>query len=217
MTIIDCIQGSDEWFTAKRGKVTASHFSEILNTGSGRKTYMMRVIAERLTGITQTGYQDKNMEGGIELEPQAKVYYEELNECKVESVGFIAKNDFVGCSPDGLVSKEGLVEIKCPLTTTHLNYILKGKMPAIYKPQVQGGMFVTGRKWCDFVSFDPLLKQHPFFCTRVFRDDKYIMVLELAIEQFLKELQEIIQKVKGECYEDSKQNSTGTESSKRPV
>lgn len=198
MKIIDCIQGSDEWFAIRCGKVTASCFSDVLNAGSGRKTYMMRVIAERLTGITQNGYHNKIMDRGSEVEPQARVYYEELNECKVESVGFIAKDDFIGCSPDGLVGKDGTVEIKCPLTTTHLHYILTGKMPAIYRPQVQGGMFVTGRKWCDFISFDPLLKQHPFFCIRIFRDDKYIMVLELAIEQFLKELQEIIKKVKGE-------------------
>lgn len=199
MKVIDCVQGSDEWYAARLGKITASCFSEVLNTGSGRGTYMMRLAAERLTGITQNGYQNKIMERGSEVEPQARVYYEELNECKVNTfVGFYARDNDVGCSPDGIVGDDGLVEIKCPLTTTHLNYILKGKLPATYKPQVQGQIWVTDRKWCDFISFDPRLEQHPFFCIRIFRDDKYIMVLEMAIGQFLKELNEIIKKVKGE-------------------
>ena len=198
MKVIDCVQGSDEWLAARLGKVTASRFDDVLCKGRGRKTYMMKLVAEQLTGLAQNEYSNAVMERGIEIEPQARTYYEELNECKVESVGFVIKDDFVGCSPDGLVGDEGLVEIKCPNTTTHIDTILKAKMPTKYIPQVQGQIWVCERKWTDFVSFDPRLKQHPFFCIRIFRDENYIMILEAAIEQFVKELNEIIEKVKGE-------------------
>jgi len=198
MEIIDCIQGSEEWFAVKCGKVSASCFSDVLCKGSGRKTYMMKLVAERLTGITQDGYTNAVMDRGGEVEQQARIYYEELNECKVESAGFVVASDFVGCSPDGLVGDKGLVEIKCPNTTTHIETILKAKMPTKYVPQVQGQIWVTERKWCDFISFDPRLKQHPFFCIRVFRDDEYITILSAAVEQFEKELTEITNKIKGE-------------------
>ncbi len=198
MKISLCEQGADIWLDIKRGTVSASHFSEVLSKSTGRKTYMMKLVAERLTGLTQNGYSNTIMERGIEVEPQARVYYEELNECKVVQVGFIIRDDNeTGCSPDGLVGDDGLVEIKCPNTTTHIDTILKGKMQASYVPQVQGQMWVAERKWCDYISFDPRLEQHPFFCTRIFRDDSYIMVLEAAVNQFVKEMKEIIAKVKG--------------------
>ncbi len=197
MQIIECIQGSEEWFKARLGKVTASCFSDVLSNGTGRKTYMMRLVAERLTGIPQNTYTNAIMERGSEIEPQARVYYEELNECKVEQVGFVACDGDIGCSPDGLVGNDGGVEIKCPNTTTHIETILQAKMPTKYKSQVQGSMWVTGRKWWDWISFDPRLTQHPFFCIRVFRDEKEIMVISKAVEYFVKELNEIIDKVKG--------------------
>lgn len=198
MEIIECQQGSEEWFAARLGKVTASCFSDVLCKGTGRKTYMMRLVAERLTGIVQNSYTNAVMERGNEIEPQARVYYEELNECEVNTfVGFWAMNNDVGASPDGVVGDDGLVEIKCPNTTTHIETILKDKMPTKYIPQVQGQMWVMDRKWCDFISFDPRLTQHPFFCIRVFRDEKYIMILSAAVKQFLQELNELIKTVKG--------------------
>jgi hypothetical protein len=195
MEVFDCLQGSEEWFAARLGKVTASCFSDVLCKGSGRKTYMMELVAERLTGERQKGYCDKNMQDGSDKESDARVFYESLNDLPVQQVGFVALNDNVGCSPDGLVGEDGLIEIKCPLASTHIVTLLKGKMSTTYTPQVQGQLWVTGRKWCDYVSFAPQMKQRPFYCTRVFRDDKYIKVIEMAVEQFVTELNELISKV----------------------
>lgn len=198
MQTINCTQGSDEWFAAKRGKITSSEFSKVLNKETGRGLYMRKLVAERLTGITQDGYHNDIMERGKEVEQQARIYYEELNGYKVKDVGFVAKDDYVGASPDGMVGDDGLAEIKCPNSTTHIDTLLRGKMPTGYTPQVQGQMWVCDRKWCDFISFDPRLKKRPFFCIRVYRDEKYIMVLSAAVEQFKKELQEIIKQIEGE-------------------
>ena len=193
--IIDCIQGSDEWFDAKRGMMSASNFSKILNKGSGRGLYMRRLAGERLTGETQETYSNGNMEAGIELEAAAREYYEELNSCEVEQVGFVKMSDWIGCSPDGLVSDDGLIEIKSVLPSTHINNILRAKMPTEHIPQVQGQLFVTGRKWCDWISFCPAIKVRPFFCVRISRDGKYVNVLEIAISQFVTELQGMIKKI----------------------
>ncbi len=198
MNIVNCEQGSEEWFAAKRGKATSSEFSQVLNKQTGRGLYMRKLVAERLTGITQDDYQNNIMERGQKIEEQARTYYEELNGCKVKQVGFVEMDEYVGCSPDGLVGDDGLIEIKSPNTTTHIDTLLRGKMPTIYVPQIQGQMWVCERKWCDWISFDSRLKSRPFFCTRVYRDDKYIMVLSAAIEQFKKEMMEIIKQIKGE-------------------
>jgi len=196
MKMYQCVQGSDEWFAVKLGKVSASHFSEVLNKATGRKTYMYRLLAERLSGEPQESYNNKAMETGIETEPEARAYYEALHG-QIEQVGFVELNDDVGCSPDGLVGLDGLVEIKCPYPSTHIQYIDKNKMPANYIPQVQGQLWVTGRKWCDFVSFDPRVKARPFWMIRVQRDEKYIKVLSLAVETFVGEMKELEEKIVG--------------------
>ena len=194
MNIIHCDQLSDEWYTARLGKLTASHFADVLSAGSGRETYMMRLLAERMTGQRYMGYSDKNMEWGIETEPQARDYYEWVTDEKVEQVGIIFADE-VGASPDGLVGDKGLLEIKCPLTTTHLGYIIKNKFPVKYKPQVQGQLLITGRQWVDFVSFDPRYLKQPFWCIRVERDETYLMKLSAATAAFATELSELQKKL----------------------
>lgn len=193
MEVIKCEQGSEEWYKAKLGIVSTSNFDKVLNSGTGRGLYMRRLAAERLTGITQPGYSNDNMENGLDLEGAARSYY--LNNSEVEQVGFVKRDDWVGASPDGLVGKDGLIEIKCPLPSTHIDYILKGKMPTCYRPQVQGQLWVTKRDWCDWVSYCPTVKGRPFFSVRILRDEKYINVLRLAVEQFVTELKEMINKI----------------------
>jgi len=186
--VIDCIQGSDEWYEAKLGIVSTSHFSAVLNKGSGRNTYMMKLLAERMTGLTQAGYTDKNLENGSELEPLAREYYEAIKKVPVAQVGFVKIGE-VGASPDGLVGDDGCIEIKCPLASTHLSNILRGKMPTTYIPQVQGVMWVCERKWCDFISYCPTVKSRPFWLVRVLRDDIYIdEQLIKGIDKFLEEI-----------------------------
>ena len=134
------------------------------------------------------------MERGKEVEPEARDYYSTLKGRDIIQVGFVEYNEWVGASPDGFAD-DGLVEIKCPNSTTHITNIIKGKMPTKYIPQVQGQLWVTKRAWCDFVSYDPRVTSKPFFCVRIPRDDEYIATLEAATNVFVTELQELISKV----------------------
>lgn len=193
--IIYCEQQSEEWFQARLGIVTASRFSEVLNKSSGRKTYMMKLLAEKMTEEPEYSYHNRYMDEGIEKEPDARIYYEKLRKVKVEQVGFI-KNCDVGASPDGLIGEDGTIEIKCPLPSTHLGYILKDELPSIYKPQIQGILWISGRQWCDFISFAPTVKNcRPFWYIRIERDENYIRELKKAVEQFVFELKSLVQKL----------------------
>ena len=192
MEILKCEQGSEEWYEAKLGIVSTSNFDKVLNKGSGRGLYMRKLAAERLTGITQSGYSNENMENGLETEPQAREYYEGRNNCKIEQVGFIKRDNWVGTSPDGLVDKDGQIEIKCPIPSTHIENILKAKMPALYRPQVQGQLWITERKWCDWISFCPSIKDRPFFSVRILRDEEYIKELAIKVTMFVNELKKMI-------------------------
>uniref|UniRef100_A0A6M3XFM4 Putative exonuclease n=1 Tax=viral metagenome TaxID=1070528 RepID=A0A6M3XFM4_9ZZZZ len=197
------VQGSPEWHAARIGKITGSRFKDVLSKKDGvtRAKYMRELLLERKTGISVDGYFDKNMANGQNVEPQARAYYEGLYEqvncfIKVEQVGFIDHlgeqyKGYVGVSPDGLVGNDGCIEIKCPNTATHLGYISKNVMPPSYIPQVQGVMWVTGRVWCDFISFDPRVPEQPYFCIRVERDQSYIDKLAAAVDVFIQEMVEM--------------------------
>jgi len=137
------------------------------------------------------------MEWGTATEPQARAMYELMQCVDVEEVAFIkVDNKPVGCSPDGLVGSDGLVEFKCPKTTTQLETYLSGKMPSSHKAQVQGQIWVSEREWCDFVSFDPRVEGvSGYLCTRIERDDKYIQELSEKVYQFVDDLGEMIEKL----------------------
>lgn len=195
MITVDCIQGSDEWFEARLGKITASNFHKVLNKKTGRGLYMLKLAAERLTGCREESYKNDIMEYGNETEQEARQYYETANDRKVEQVGFVMRDDDVGCSPDGLVGDDGMIEIKCPLSSTHIATILSGKMPTTHIPQVQGALWVTGREWCDFISYDPKVLSRPMYCVRVERDKDYIINLSAQVAIFVKELGEMVDKI----------------------
>lgn len=195
MKIIDCVQGSEEWFAARLGKVTASEFHKVLNKKTGRGLYMRKLAAERLTGITEDSFHNPIMDNGSDTEAEAKECYETIYHEKVKQVGFVELNEWIGASPDGLIGEEGTIEVKCPLGSTHIDYITRNKMPAVYIPQVQGELWVTGRKWCDFVSYVPRLSSRPLWSVRIQRDEEYIRNLEAATNVFVAELKELIAKV----------------------
>ena len=199
MKIIECVQGTDEWFAARLGKVTGTGFQKVLAKGQGktRKAYMMQLAAERLTGLVEPSYTNGAMEWGTEHEPAARACYEAVNDVSVLQVGFAEYDSSIGVSPDGFVDDDGIIEIKCPNTTTHLETILSGKFPTTYKAQVQGILWVTGRKWCDFISYDPRMKSQRSYVIRVERDDEYINILAAETEVFLKELDELTDKITG--------------------
>ena len=193
-------QRTTEWHQARLGKVTASRVSEVIAKGKGatRESYMADLIVERLTGQRVGGFSTAHMEWGTEQEPHARAAYSARTGELVEEVGFIQhpRLEHAGASPDGLVNDEGLVEFKCPATSTHLDTLLAGEVPTKHIPQIQFQMACTGRKWCDFVSYDPRLPEHlRMFVKRVERDDKYITTLEGEVKTFLAELNEKLEKL----------------------
>jgi len=191
------IQGTPEWHAARIGKITGSRFKDVLSTrGATRANYMRELLTERKTGRAIQGYCSPEMEWGIQTEPQARTYYEKWSGLTVEQVGFIDHpqelyNGYVGVSPDGLILDNGCIEIKCPNTDTHLEYISKAVVPTKYIPQIQGALWVTGRDFCNFISFDPRVPEQPFFCTRVERDQAYINKLAAAVDVFIQEMVEM--------------------------
>lgn len=202
MIIHDVLQRSPEWYAVKCGKIGASSMSDVLAKGRGnsesktRKGYMVRLLAERLSGMPQETYCNSAMQWGIDTEPQAKEAYEADTLTAIQEVGFIELSDFVGCSPDGLVGDDGLVEIKCPNTTTHIQYLLDNRMPPEYIDQVQTQLWVCNRVWCDFVSFDPRLTVRPYWTIRVERDEDKIKEIKIGTELFISEMFELEERIK---------------------
>ena len=193
-------QGTPEWFAARLCKVTASRVADIIaKTKSGystsRANYMAELVCERLTGRQGDFFQNAAMAWGTNTEPMARAAYEALEGMLVEETGFVshATIEMAGASPDGLVGDDGLIECKCPMTATHLETLLGKSVPSKYVAQMQWQMACTGRKWCDFVSFDPRMPEHmQLFVKRLERDEDYIIELEREVEKFLSELEEKI-------------------------
>ena len=180
----DVIQGSDIWKELKRGKISASNFSKVMAKGAGktRQSYLYKLAAEIITGDQVDHYTNDAMLHGTETEPMARAAYCFENDIEVTEVGFIETDEYLGCSPDGLVGDDGLVEIKCPVTTTQIATFLSGRMPTTHKAQVQGQIWISEKSWCDFVSFDPRVNgKASYFCQRIYRDDEYIKTLEIEV------------------------------------
>jgi predicted phage-related endonuclease len=160
-----------------------------------RYKYKVKLVAERMTEASQDSYSNSYMEWGIENEQFACIAYEAAKEVFLEKTGFWLHptTKWVGVSPDRLVGDDGLVEVKCPATTTHLNYIFDGKVPAEYVKQIQAQLWVTGREWCDFISFDPRLpRRNQLFVVRCGRDEKLIKEMEAETIKFLDEVEKLI-------------------------
>ena len=202
--IKEIAQGSPEWQALRLGKVTASRFSDVMAKGKAgapsktRQSYLYELAAERITGLVQDSYSNSYMQWGTETEPNARAFYEFEQDIATETVAFIMLNDDVGGSPDSLVGDEGLLEIKCPKTTVQIERVLEGVFPSEYKAQVQGLLWVSGRKWCDFVSFDPRINSDKkYFKIRVERDGEYINNLEIEVTKFVEELHALVKKLGG--------------------
>ena len=199
--IKDIEQGTEEWLELRFGWITASKFKDVLAGGAGktRRAYMYQIASEAITGERIETFSNEYMEWGTKTEPQARSMYELRSGNRVEEVSFIRHDTIkAGCSPDGLIDDDGMIEIKCPKTSTQIETFLGGKMPTGHNAQVQGQMWVSGRKWCDFVSFDPRINgAASYLCVRVNRDDEYIQKLETAVVLFEKELNELLIKLKG--------------------
>jgi len=200
----DCMeQRTEEWFSARLGKVTASRVADVLakiksGESASRKNYKMELVVQRLTGKAGESFTNAAMEWGTEQEPFARMAYEAHTGTFVKEEGFVDHPTIegFGCSPDGIVG-EGLIEIKCPNTANHIETILENKAPSKYIPQMQCQMACTGAKWCDFVSFDPRVPEDlQLFVVRVERDQEYIDLMEVEVKQFLSEVLDLFNQLK---------------------
>ena len=201
MNIIEtCEQGSIEWLSLRLGKITASRVKDVLTKGRGTsqsktaESYMMELIAEILTGNSKPFFENDAMRWGTETEPQARAMYAVNNDfVDVKEVAFVEHNEQVGISPDGLIGDDGLLEIKCPNTTTQLKRALSDDYSADYKAQIQMQLWVTEREWCDFLSFDPRLDcDAGYLQQRVYRDEEYIEEMKTKVYAFVEKMNELI-------------------------
>ena len=204
MKIIEtCEQGSIAWLSLRLGKITASRVKDVLTKGRGTsqgktaESYMMELIAEILTGSSKPFFENDAMRWGTETEPQARAMYAVNNDfVDVKEVAFVEHNEQVGISPDGLIGDDGLLEVKCPNTTTQLKRALSDDYSADYKAQIQMQLWVTEREWCDFLSFDPRLEcDAGYLQQRVFRDEEYIEEMKVKVYAFVEKMNELIKQL----------------------
>lgn len=193
----DIIQGSPEWFALRIGSIGGSSIADVVARGQGktRNNLLYRLAGEILSGVKYEGYRNADIDRGLEQESEARQLYELVTGNTVEQVGLIKESDHTHDSPDGLVDTDGMIEIKCVIPSVHVETILQNDIPAAYRKQVQWGLSVCDRQWVDFVSYSPLIIDHPILIIRRGRDEKMIKELRDGAEKFLGELATIIRKV----------------------
>jgi len=208
------MQGSLEWRQQRAGKVTASRVADVIaktKTGysASRANYMTELVIERF-GVLNDSFINDAMQWGTQTEPLARQEYENRNLVSVDQVDFV-ENKYIknsGASPDGIVG-DGLIEIKCPNSKTHFEYLLADVVPEKYKPQMAWQMCCTGAKWCDFVSYDPRVPEGlQYFEVRYERDDEYIAMLEDEVMKFLAEVDAMYNELKDKLDEKT-EDKTG--------
>lgn len=192
LEIFNCEQGSESWFECRRAIPTASRFSDVLAKGQGitRRKYLLTLAGEAITGEVAESYSNAHMERGHAMEADARNLYAFAHDVEPELVGFMRRGR-AGASPDSLIGTDGLLEIKSKLPALHLDVLEKNRMPPEHVAQVQGQLLVSGRQFCDFVSYWPKL---PLFCIRIERDETYITTLSQAIADFVGELDTYIER-----------------------
>lgn len=192
--ILECEQGTPEWFQARLGIPTASEFSTVMAKGEGktRRAYMLKLAGEVLTGEPMATYTNSDMERGKLMEDEARSMYAFMNDAELLRVGFL-RNGNKGASPDSLIGDNGGLEIKSAAAHIQVDRLLKNELPSEHKAQVQGSIWVSDREWWDFTSYCPKL---PLFVTKVYRDEAYIKTLADEVDRFNYELADIVAKIK---------------------
>ncbi len=200
MKIIDCKQNSPEWLAARLGKVTASEIDALVSPkgkireGAGVETYLYKKLAEKLLGYSLNDWGSQAAEHGSIMETEARPWYAFDREVEVREVGFCTDDSGrIGFSPDGLVGEDGGVEIKCFQPQNSLRVLVEGRIPDENLMQVHFSLFVSGRKWWDWVSYS---RQWPPFVTRVYRDEKIIATFKEALEYYHNRFDAALAKIK---------------------
>uniref|UniRef100_A0A6M3LWZ2 Putative exonuclease n=1 Tax=viral metagenome TaxID=1070528 RepID=A0A6M3LWZ2_9ZZZZ len=198
MEIINYAQGSDEWFKARIGSIGGLSIASVTAGGGGkmRKALLYRLAGEILSGVKYEGYRNADMDRGIEQEADARRVYEMEREVEVQQVGLIKLDEFRHCSPDGLVGTDGMIEIKSTIPSVHIETIDTDKIDGGYIKQIQWGLFITQRRYCDFISWSPLVIDYPIWIKRVERDEKLIKDLNDGAEKFIDELKSLVLRIK---------------------
>lgn len=198
MIALEIEQRSEEWNKARLGIPTASSFDKII-TPQGKPSkqamkYLYTLACERVTGVKEEGFKSSAMDRGTAMEEEARQFYEMLRDCEVKTVGFCYKDErkLFGSSPDGLVGEDGILEIKCPIASTHVAYLIGENSPEEYYPQAQGNLYITGRKWADILIYYPGVKP---LIIRWERDEPFIKELETGLESFSKNLEEMVKRI----------------------
>jgi hypothetical protein len=196
--VIECVQGTQEWLRARAGIPTASEFATVMASGRNggesktRRTYMLKLAGEILTGEPMENYSNVHMERGKVMEDEARDLYEFMASVETHRIGFM-KNGNKGCSPDSLIGTNGMLEIKTALPHIQIETLLKGEFPPEHKAQCQGALWVAEREWIDLVVYWPKL---PLFVSRATRDEVYIKTLEKSVDQFCEELNALVETVR---------------------
>jgi len=215
--ILTTNQGTPEWFNSRLGRLTASRFGDLLTQPRSKKdkeagivsqttrSYLVEKLSEVLTG-TSREFDNDGMDWGTQNEQEARDFYEFKNIAEVKQTGFIVlkENQMVGCSPDGLIGEDGTLEIKCPYNTNNMvEYMFDSPIPKDYYAQIQGGLWILDRKWCDFVVYDPRIKNEELrmHIRRIQRDEAFIETLKEAVEFSLNYYEAMLKRV-GLSFED---------------
>jgi putative phage-type endonuclease len=201
METSEIIQGSEAWLKMRCGLITGSQIANVMQEkkGTGYANYQAQLVAERLTGCIVETYKNAYMERGNDDEGAARDCYEFVTGNTVEQVAFV-KHPYIecaGCSPDGLIGDDGLVEIKRKIPALHIAYLLKNEVPSEYRKQMMFQMACTGRKWVDFASYCPELPEEmQLFVIRYSRDEEAIKAMEAATIAFNASVEKIIEDLK---------------------
>lgn len=192
--ILDCEQNSEEWYRARAGMPTASEFSTVMAKGEGkiRRTYMLKLAGEILTGEPMESYSNAHMERGKLMEAEARNLYSFMTDNEPRQVGFI-RNGPKGCSPDSLIGNDGMLEIKTKLPHLMIETILRDDFPPEHKAQCQGALWVAERDFIDIAIYWPKL---PLFTKRAYRDATYISNLASEVDRFNVELAQTVDKIR---------------------
>ena len=200
MIIVDCVQGTEEWFKARAGIPTASEFSTIMASGRGggesktRKKYLYRLAGEIITGEPAESYANAHMDRGKAMEAEARAMYAFMRDADPQLVGFIKRDDgAAGASPDALIGDNGALEIKTKLAELVVEQILANRFPSEHRAQTQGVLWIAEREWIDLAIYWPKM---PMVTMRAYRDEAYIAEISAAVRQFNDELAEIVEKVR---------------------
>ena len=195
----DIIQGSKEWELLRLGSIGGSSISAVTAKGAGkmRKSLLYRMAGEILSGVKYEGYRNADMDRGLEQEADARNIYAMEREVEVVQIGLIKKDEFRHVSSDGLIEEDGMIEIKCVIPSVHIETIDTEKIDGGYYKQIQWGLFICQRLYCDFISYSPLVADYPIWIKRVERDEKVINELNDGADKFINELKGLVLKIKG--------------------